>query len=71
MVAKGKMLTPCLKHLMLLALIFLQGHVSCLPGSPSFEKMVEAFGKDIIDSHGFIDQRILNSKLVASQVGFQ
>lgn len=72
MAAKGKMLPPCLNHLVIL-LVFIssQGHQSYLPGSPTFERVVEAFGKDIVDSKGCIDRRILGSKVFASKVGQQ
>lgn len=43
------------------------GHRSYLPESPTFERVVEAFGEDIVDSKGFIDRRILGSKVFASK----
>lgn len=39
------------------------GHRSYEPGTPGFEKVVNAFGHDIVGSDGLIDRRILGGKV--------
>jgi phosphopantetheine adenylyltransferase/dephospho-CoA kinase len=39
------------------------GHRSYEPGTPGFEKVVNAFGHDLVDKDGLIDRRILGGKV--------
>jgi dephospho-CoA kinase len=39
------------------------GHRSYEPGTPGFEKVVNAFGHDVVGKDGFIDRRILGGKV--------
>ncbi len=39
------------------------GHRSYEPGTPGFEKVVNAFGHDIVGKDGFVDRRVLGGKV--------
>lgn len=39
------------------------GHRSYEPGTPGFQKVVNAFGHDIVGSDGYIDRRVLGGKV--------
>ena len=39
------------------------GHRSYEPGTPGFEKVVNAFGHDIVGKDGVIDRRVLGGKV--------